>query len=76
MRLDRDLAHAKIGTDLFVQPAAGYQGHDLPFATRERLESRAQFAVARLRAIPVDDQASGHRTAMGAEERAEMSIGT
>src|SRR5258707_13886696 len=34
--LYRDLADVELATDLFVQQAGGYQGHDLPFARRER----------------------------------------
>src|SRR6266852_7819758 len=31
-----DLADVELATDLFIQQAGGYQGHDLPFARRER----------------------------------------
>src|SRR5260370_34202480 len=34
--LYRDLADVELATDLFIQQARGYQGHDLPFARRER----------------------------------------
>jgi hypothetical protein len=34
--LYRDLADVELATDLFIQQAGGYQGHDLPFARRER----------------------------------------
>jgi hypothetical protein len=30
--LYRDLADVELATDLFIQQAGGYQGHDLPFA--------------------------------------------
>ena len=36
VRLYRDLADVELATDLFIQQAGGYQGHDLPFARRER----------------------------------------
>src|SRR6266478_2618985 len=34
--LYRDLADVELATDLFIQQAGGYQGHDLPFARREQ----------------------------------------
>src|SRR5260370_36514793 len=34
--LYRDLANVELATDLFIQQAGGYQGHDLPFARSER----------------------------------------
>ena len=32
--LDRDLTNVELATDLLIQQAGGYQGHDLPFARR------------------------------------------
>src|SRR3989441_7978204 len=46
--LYRDLADVELATDLFIQQAGGYQGHDLPFARSERLVTVPEGPYLRL----------------------------
>jgi hypothetical protein len=46
--LYRDLAYAEFPTDLFIQQAGGYQGHDLPLTMCERRVTVPERSYLRL----------------------------